>query len=652
MTFERKLLLLAVVPLAFALIPAGVILVRAQRIASEMDRLDALAALAWKMAAVERGLDLEQANWWQFSAEHDHDPADLRATTRAAEESEKAKTNVALANYDATLAGINTADLHPPLQRALARLAAGRGRLAQLRDLMYRTRTDTEKQELIDGYNELRDDYSLALPLLIDETSDVSVARKLLVLSKVTVARKREADAGGNVFWTIQTFLATGKFVPRDVALTMTRNLEAAEASFAEIPALAEGESRRRFLALYQSPDWTGGVAVVRKFVGCIAEQTGPLPFTDELLFKEPYWTLLEDRFGDFILWLRGDFASRCAEVRASAVRQRNLAAGLIVLAVGGLLLAARRMARAIAAPLHETAARLVDGAATFGLEAEKLAVAAASFSAGARQQASSLEATSSSLEELVGVTRTNAATAARAVEASGAAAGTAQKGKDLIVALGATVAGVEQSGSAISGILRTIDEIAFQTNILALNAAIEAARAGEAGAGFSVVAEEVRTLAQRSAGAARETSILFAGGTGGETTDQGVVEGLGRIRSDAARVAVQFEGIVAMIAETDSQAEQIASASKEQAHGLAVITEAIHRIDAVTQGNAASSLEVAESADRFRTKAEEMRRAAVRLQDLIGTGTAAAAPAPRAAQPTRRPARAARTAIPAAARS
>jgi methyl-accepting chemotaxis protein len=115
----------------------------------------------------------------------------------------------------------------------------------------------------------------------------------------------------------------------------------------------------------------------------------------------------------------------------------------------------------------------------------------------------------------------------------------------------------------------------------------------------------------------------LLAGGSSASGARQGVVEGLGKIREDAARVAAQFEAIVAKIAQTDAQAGQIATASNEQARGLASITRAVHDIDSVTQDNAASSRNVADTADLLKAKAEEMKQAATVLQHLIGAKSA-----------------------------
>lgn len=621
MTLERKLLMLALIPLACALVPAGILLLRAQNTVREMERLDVLASLVWKMAEVEQGLELEQSHWWRFAPERANDPADVKKEARVLEDAARAKTDAALLSYDAFLATIDEKTLSEALSEALAAIRQERSRLAGVRDWMYNNdhARDQKGSQIADIYIEMRAAFNAALPLLVDQTTNTTIARKLLVLSKTTHARKKTVVAAGFIFWTVQTYEKSKTLTPQPNSLYIKEGVEVGESEFAEIPALAEGQAREKFLAIYRQPKWREGIAYARQIAECLMTQVGPLPIVKEADWS-PCFNIWEIEMGEFVVWLREDFTKTCDSVRALAVRQRNVNSGLVLVCSVGLLLASRRLARSIAAPLNDTAAKLAEGAAMFASEADKMASAAASLSDGASQQAAALEETSASLEELSSTTKTNASTASLAVDAAHAATHTAKEGQEFIAALSTTVADVEKSGSAISGILKTIDEIAFQTNILALNAAIEAARAGEAGAGFAVVAEEVRTLAQRSANAAKETAALLAGGgSSASGTTRGVVEGLAKIRQDAGRVAAQFEAISTKIAETDFQAAQIATASNEQSRGLSAITGAIHNIDSVTQGNAASSRNVADTADLLKAKAAELNQVSRMLQHLIG---------------------------------
>ena len=214
-------------------------------------------------------------------------------------------------------------------------------------------------------------------------------------------------------------------------------------------------------------------------------------------------------------------------------------------------------------------------------------------------EQASNLQQTAASMEELTATVRHNADTARRASELADGASRAAAQGGEVVGQVVATMDGITDSSKKITDIIGVIDGIAFQTNILALNAAVEAARAGEQGRGFAVVASEVRSLAQRSATAAKEIKVLI-----GESV--GKVENGTRLVADAGRT---MGDIVDQVRRVSVLINEISSASDEQSRGIGQIDDAVTQLDQVTQQNAALVEESAAAAESLRVQADSLAK-------------------------------------------
>ncbi len=617
MTLERKLLTLALIPIIFALVPSSVLFLRTQNAVREMEGLDRMAKIVWKMGDVEKGFDYEADNWYMFRREHDKDPADVLAAARKRQDEARKATDAALSEYDRLLVEIDPASLPQAIRQILDGINADRSKLQSFRDLLYTKHTDEQSANIETYYRDIRGKLGGVLALLIDQTSDQRVARRLQALTKAITVRKAGMDAGRKIYWAIQTYNGSRKLIPLEFALVMTSSIGLAEASWADLVALSVGEARTRINKYDTDGSWRTPVDIIRKEAKNITEGLPP-PLLDEKEWETKY-NFLDKTMGGFVTFLRDDFTNTCSDIRSGLIWDRNLTAALVlagVLSVGYITL---RISRQITRPLDETVTKLAAAVQSFRSQADELANASMELSTGASEQAASIEETSASLEELNATTKQNEATAAKAVEGTHAVAQSAKDGRELLNTLSNTVADTEASGGAIAKILKSIDEISFQTNILALNAAVEAARAGEAGAGFAIVADEVRNLAKRSKDAAHETAALLAGGTTeAGKHHHGVVEGLGRIRKDSRQVLEHFEMIVSRMGETDQQAAQIARASSEQARGLEVIAGAINQIDGVTQKNAASSEQAAAAAEGLRSQAQELSVAVEKLERAL----------------------------------
>ena len=226
-----------------------------------------------------------------------------------------------------------------------------------------------------------------------------------------------------------------------------------------------------------------------------------------------------------------------------------------------------------------------------------------------ASKQAASVEECSSSLEELASMTRQNAENAAKANQLTRETRETADRGAGRMQAMSQAIGNIKTSSDEITKIIKTIDEIAFQTNILALNAAVEAARAGEAGMGFSVVAEEVRNLAQRSATAAKETATKIEAAV--SITAQGV--------SISQDVADMLTHIQSKVRQVDALVAEVANASRQQSTGIDQINTVVGQMDVVIQSNAASAEEMSAAAEELNSQAKLLEDTAQTLTQLVG---------------------------------
>ncbi len=299
---------------------------------------------------------------------------------------------------------------------------------------------------------------------------------------------------------------------------------------------------------------------------------------------------------------------------------------------------------RMIVQPLRQSIAAMQEASDQTAAASAEISDASATLAAGSSEQAASLEETSASLEELSGMTESNAKGAEGAKLLANEARIAAESGAGEVREMKTAVDDIQASSDNIAKIVGMIDDIAFQTNLLALNAAVEAARAGEAGMGFAVVAEEVRSLAQKSADAARETA--------GKIEDSITKSRKGVEIS--ARVSERLDEIVGKVRRVDELVRGIATASGEQAQGIGQINRAVAQMDKVTQANAATAEESASAAEELGQQAIVLRELVNDLRRMFEGGgsaggsaveTAPAASAPLAHRPVARPAPIRRTA-------
>jgi methyl-accepting chemotaxis protein len=279
-------------------------------------------------------------------------------------------------------------------------------------------------------------------------------------------------------------------------------------------------------------------------------------------------------------------------------------------------------ISHSIVGPLTTITNLVGDGSVQITAASGQVSSASQSLAEGSSEQAASLEETSASLEEMASMTKRNAGSATQARDLSAQTRHAADSGAADMHEMKSAMDAIKLSSGEIAKIVKTIDEIAFQTNILALNAAVEAARAGEAGAGFAVVAEEVRALAQRSATAAKESAAKIEDSVA--KSQHGV--------EISAKVAASLQQIVERARQMDTLVVEIANASNEQTQGISQVNTAVSQMDKVTQSNASSAEETAAAAEELNAQAHSLNEVVIELRRLVGTtasATSASAPAP-----------------------
>ncbi|WP_416399072.1 methyl-accepting chemotaxis protein [Allohahella sp. A8] len=261
----------------------------------------------------------------------------------------------------------------------------------------------------------------------------------------------------------------------------------------------------------------------------------------------------------------------------------------------GQLLLALKTMN----ASLVDIVSNIRNGVETIGSASGQIATGNADLSQRTEEQASNLEETAASMEELTSTVRQNADNAKQANVLAQGASEVAVKGGQVVSQVVDTMATINESSKKIVDIISVIDGIAFQTNILALNAAVEAARAGEQGRGFAVVAGEVRSLAQRSAGAAKEIKALIGASVENVSSGTRLVDQAG----------TTMQEIVSSIRRVTDIIGEITAASLEQSSGIEQVNQAVTQMDQVTQQNAALVEEAAAAAESLQDQAVELEQ-------------------------------------------
>lgn len=307
---------------------------------------------------------------------------------------------------------------------------------------------------------------------------------------------------------------------------------------------------------------------------------------------------------------------SRAQSVSLSRLQAglRSNLGGIAAATFGGILIAlwVAHSLRTLNGSIRNAAKRIQESTHNIGATSQHLTANSRALADGAASQASAITETTAALEQIESMVRSNAQSAEEARALSSQSRQVTDTCSKDMGTMQASMAEIKESSDAVAKIIRSIDEIAFQTNILALNAAVEAARAGEAGLGFAVVADEVRNLAQRSAGAARETSRRIADAI--QKTARGV-EVSGHVARSLAQIEERTKGMDALVS-------RIATACREQSEGITQVSQAMSKMDEITQDNSRCADENFRAAASMNDLSAGQRTTVDELLTILGATT------------------------------
>ncbi len=330
-----------------------------------------------------------------------------------------------------------------------------------------------------------------------------------------------------------------------------------------------------------------------------------PRPRTRTALFSyyAPWdWVIVAAAYDD-------EFQASARAIHAANRTSKAVLTGTFSLCLIGAVVLWWLLARGVTRPILSMANCLSGSSDQLSDAAGQVSAASQSLAEGASEQAAALGQTSTSLEKIASMTQKSAESSRKVNDLAKQARQAAEKGPADMNAMSQAMDGIKKASMETARIIKTIDEIAFQTNILALNAAVEAARAGEAGTSFAVVADEVRNLAGRSAQAARETATKIEEAV--KRTSEGV--------ELSAKVATILAEILTRISHVEALIAEVAVAANEQSQGVKQTSLSVAEIDKVTQSNAVHAEESASAAEALHRHAQLMKGLVGELAGLVG---------------------------------
>ncbi len=606
MTIRRQILSLVGVAIAFSLVLAGALFWESSKELSSLNRFDKVAVLLVRFSELSNSLTNEANSSWDAWSEDSQGKSGEGVSTFAGNVE---RSDSIFDQIDGVIASLELDAYSPRFQKMASSFGALRSEVEGYRSSVIGPERAENNWPTTQEYKKAIESVVVTIPLLSGETTNGELLRRMVVAGTlVRFKLEYTSEAGALLYW-LQNGVLT-----QESRIVSSAYLKLAREQLITLQHFSTESVRENIVTSLDNED----LAAFFDACDAVVATEGMDVDDGKALFDEVSEPIkrLDVGVDDCIAFSGSEVLDFTQDEisKASWARTRSLILGLLCLvacAVLGVVFAGRisRTVRGVADTLYDDAQKGWEYAKLFERASTTLAD-------GGAKQAASIEQISASMTEMAASSRDNIDSLERAQQKGEKANGSAVKGKAEMENLLLAMVGMDESSRQISEIAKTIEEIAFQTNILALNAAVEAARAGEAGAGFAVVADEVRSLAQKSAASATSTR------------DQ-IEQAIKRIEKGeemSRRVDQDLDEILSNTDELKAEIDSISGVSEQQCLAIEQVSVAITSIDSVTQENASSAEEMASTAMLVRDTSNAILGNTKKLEALCGDVRSAAA--------------------------